>query len=1117
MIARCVLLSFFTMLLASAPVLAQRQIVTDHFYIYFDANAEKTAMRVAEVAEEVFETLASAFDFYDTFSRIHILVHDDQDFSNGFANYYENRIEIWASDLDFPHLRGTHEWIKLVVTHELAHIVSMKVASKGFANAAVFHTGQANQNPDFFLVIPWLHLVAPSWYIEGVAQLADEQIGYEAWDSHRDMLLRMAALEDDLLSYNEMGVFSHDTIRSEMVYNQGFALLRYIRERYGQGKAEELTRHIGLFRFDPAIKKVLGISAKDLYREWTQHLRRHYGAQARRIVYARLGPEIAGPGDGAGAVEQTDLDRITRLVDRRFEGDLLVDGGSFALHPVYSPDGTKLAYLSNEGHDFAITTIRILDLDTGERTDTEERTTTAISWTPDSRSIVYGQRAGAYFDLYRYDVAEKKARRLSANLRVRDPAVSPDGSTVAFVRSEDGVANIGLMNIDGTRIRYLTNHNDGTIYYTPRWSPDGRRIAFCIFRGEDRDIGIIEADSPTFKRGSGKKPAEQDTLAFADAARFTALIHSAADERDPAWLPDGSGLLFSSDRDGIFNLYEYTLDTGEVRRRTDVLGGAFQPTVAPDGDHVAYAGYHANRYNLFAIDRSTALSDPVSVSSAARDYTSILPQKPVDDTYNVSGVPRRMSISGIVPVVGFSQSFIGNEFGLNAVDLGAEISIGDILDRDRIFLRGSVGLNFRHKIDPNLDATVFYERRLPPLFSQNRALAPSVYGVYDRAIINHLRDRTSVFTDTSAVPLIVQFADGSIDTVTGVQFGAETFQARDLFRFDFETFGFGLRLPLTGRQTALLEFSNRTYQERFSTSGPDHIRRDLFFGAQRLAAIDTTIHLSGTLLDDRTFFSSRNLLFFWNYRTVRPAIDSAINPSDGRDIALWYSNIGSTVTDSLLTPTERIIDGQTVPIQTAPNEFSSFLPVRSKLNVNELGFAWTEYIRMPEPRHTLTLSALIRYRDKRFREDDEGGGFYWPLRIYLGGLGSLSGYPYFTLEGSKAALWRASYTMPVFPHIHRRFLFFYLDRLYVSGFWEGGTTWNFDKLTAGALRSSRFLQDIGVQLRMQVFSFYRVPMVAFAHAAFPITDLTDHSRRNLGLPPGRDIDSVRFYFGLGFF
>ena len=110
-----------------------------------------------------------------------------------------------------------------------------------------------------------------------------------------------------------------------------------------------------------------------------------------------------------------------------------------------------------------------------------------------------------------------------------------------------------------------------------------------------------------------------------------------------------------------------------------------------------------------------------------------------------------------------------------------------------------------------------------------------------------------------------------------------------------------------------------------------------------------------------------------------------------------------------------------------------------------------------------------------------------------------------------------SYTLPVVPRIHQGLPFLYIDSLYLSAFWEGGTTWNFDKLTDRALSSSRVLHSIGAQLRMQIFTFYRVPMTAYAQVSVPLTDITDRSRRNLGLITGQDIDSVRYYFGFGLF
>jgi len=1103
------------LLLQPSEAFAQRQIVTDHFYIYFSSESEHTARRIADVAEEVFDDLAASFDFYDEFSRIHLLVHDDQDVSNGFANYYENRVEIWASDLDFPYLRGSHEWIKLVVTHELAHIVSLKVASKGIFNAIILQSGQFNRNPDFSIVLPWLHLVAPSWYVEGIAQLVDDQIGYDSWDTHRDMLLRMATLENKLLTYSEMGVFGHDSIGSELVYNQGYGLLRYIKERFGDGKAEALAKDVGYLRFDATVKNVLGIGANTLYKDWKQYLRRLYADKANKIASSRLGTVDAPVRNQEMDIKDEDLDEIMTPFDSRFEGNILVDGGSFDLHPTFSPDGTKLAYVSNGDNDFVITSIWIKDLETGRLTDTKQRANTSISWTPDGKSLVYGRRKGAYFDVYIYNTEVRKAGRLSANLRVRDPAVSPDGQSIAFVKNQDGTTNIGLMNINGTDVRYLTNNNDGTIYYTPRWSPDGSKLLLSIFRGEDRDVGILDVNSPTFIDHGGQK-ADDDSLAFADTTAFLPIIQSTADERDPTWLPDGSGIVFSSDRDGIFNVYELTLSSGEIRRRTDVLGGAFMSSVSPDGDRIAYAGYHAKNYSIFEINRTESINEPIEIPSVTRDYHSILSDPGIDETYTVGGVPRRWSMSGIIPILGFSQTFIGNEFGLNAIDFGGQMTLHDVLNRDQLFLSGSVGLNFRHKIEPNLNGTIVYERRLPSILSKNTTLAPSIYGVYDRSILNNIRDRTSGFQDTSVVGAVVQLASGQLDTVNATRISNEVFNARDKFKFDFNTFALGLRVPLTSRQSILVEHARRTYREGFDTSGPDRIRQQVFVGSQLLADIDTTITLSGRTLDDTKFFTSNSTLFFWSYQTLRPALDSAINPSGGRNLALWYRRVGSTVTDSLLSPTERIVDGQTIPIRTPPNQFATLVPVRNRLNLNELGISWTEYIRMPFRRHTLTLSSVIRYQDKQLREAVNGGGFYWPLRIFLGGQGTLSGYPYFTLSGSKVASWRAAYTMPVFPEIHKRFLFLYLDRLYLSGFWEGGGAWNFEKLTTNGLKSSRMLHSAGLQLRMQVFNFYRIPMIAYFQSSFPLTKITQRSRENLGLPAGRDIDDVRIYFGLGF-
>ncbi|MCG8605204.1 hypothetical protein MJD09_09425, partial [bacterium] len=292
-------LAFLSALLLSFAITgtsqAQNQIVTDHYNIYFSPNAKETARRVAEIAEDVYAPLTTAFNAFDELPRIHIIVHDDVDFSNGFALYYQNKVEIWASDFDFE-LRGGHNWLKGVVTHELAHIVSMQVASRGFFNFGLLNFGQFNVNPDFSFTLPYLHIATPSWFVEGIAQFETYRIGHDDWDSHRDMLLRMAVLEDDLLSYDQMGVFAGSGLHREMVYNQGFALLKYVLETYGEGKVEQLTRHTGILSFGKAIKKVLGISPGKLYEDWKQDLQQRYTEQVTRIASrarAQRSPQFA--------------------------------------------------------------------------------------------------------------------------------------------------------------------------------------------------------------------------------------------------------------------------------------------------------------------------------------------------------------------------------------------------------------------------------------------------------------------------------------------------------------------------------------------------------------------------------------------------------------------------------------------------------------------------------------------------------------------------------------------------------------------------------------------------------------------------------------------------------
>ena len=78
------------------------------------------------------------------------------------------------------------------------------------------------------------------------------------------------------------------------------------------------------------------------------------------------------------------------------------------------------------------------------------------------------------------------------------------------------------------------------------------------------------------------------------ARHGAALTDATADrafDRDPAWSPDGKYLMFSSDRSGIFDIYALRLADRTLWQVTNVVLGAFEPEVSPDGTQLAFVTY----------------------------------------------------------------------------------------------------------------------------------------------------------------------------------------------------------------------------------------------------------------------------------------------------------------------------------------------------------------------------------------------------------------------------------------------------------------------------------------------------------------------------------------------
>ncbi|MCI0693951.1 DPP IV N-terminal domain-containing protein [candidate division KSB1 bacterium] len=546
------------------PELKWSTIETPHFYVHFHNGAEHTGKLAAKIAEDVYAPITSLYG-YEPDGKIHFGIKDYDDFSNGAAYYLDNKIEIWASALDFE-LRGTHNWLRNVITHEFTHMISLGAARKITRHIPAFYIqsiGYENEKrddvlfgyPNRIISYPIAFTSVPPWFAEGVAQYQLPELEYDLWDTHRDMLLRTAVVESKMLTYSEMNAFGKNSIGSERVYNQGFSFSSYIAGRYGLASLKNIAQNMRRpwrFSFDGAIKAATGKSGSELYHEWKKYLEEKYAAQLRDIQAHKV------------------------------EGELLQKEGTANFFPRWSPDGKAVGFLTNAGADYlGQTALVIRNQPTGKIKAVKAGVHYAFAWSPDGTKIVYSRKSeknpghSIFYDLFLYDLKTKKEKRLTEAARAQSPSWSPDGKKLACVLNYDGTQNLALFDLEKAQLKILTAHQNQEQVYTPQWSPDGSQILYGFSRSRGRDLYLYD-------------------LATGESI---ALLDDPADSRDAVFSPDGKTIYFSWDESGIFNIYSLDRATKQTTQLTNVIGSAFMPSVNQNGELV-FSTFLAEGYKI---------------------------------------------------------------------------------------------------------------------------------------------------------------------------------------------------------------------------------------------------------------------------------------------------------------------------------------------------------------------------------------------------------------------------------------------------------------------------------------------------------------------------------------
>ena len=257
-------------------------IETEHFIICFHNETERSAKEAALVAESVYDDITKLYDFEPN-TKTTIIIKDVDDYSNGAAYYYDNKIIIWAKPLDYD-LRGSHRWIQDVIAHEFTHIIQLGASmkySRNFPGSYFQILGYEDEKredvlygfPNQIASYPVPGTTVPPWFAEGTAQYMYKGAHFDYWDSIRDMILRDRIINDNLLTFDQMNTFGKKGIGNESAYNQGYSLTKFIVKNYGEESLKAISKDLSrptVYSINKAIYNTIGISGYSLYNNWKE-------------------------------------------------------------------------------------------------------------------------------------------------------------------------------------------------------------------------------------------------------------------------------------------------------------------------------------------------------------------------------------------------------------------------------------------------------------------------------------------------------------------------------------------------------------------------------------------------------------------------------------------------------------------------------------------------------------------------------------------------------------------------------------------------------------------------------------------------------------------------------
>jgi TolB protein len=204
----------------------------------------------------------------------------------------------------------------------------------------------------------------------------------------------------------------------------------------------------------------------------------------------------------------------------------------------------------------------------------------SLAISPDARAgkVVFTSYVHRFPQIWTMNADGSDQKELTTGLELNaSPALSPDGTQIAFAGSTKGNADLYVINVNGSGLRRLTKTY--ALEASPDWSPTGRQILYTSDQSGTPQLWMMEAE------GTG-------------AHRLT---YAGNWNDEGTWSPDGSRIAFACRNEGDMNICVMDMATGKTLQLTGE-GSNGHPTWSPNGEKIVYQSRRSGSTQIYTMD-----------------------------------------------------------------------------------------------------------------------------------------------------------------------------------------------------------------------------------------------------------------------------------------------------------------------------------------------------------------------------------------------------------------------------------------------------------------------------------------------------------------------------------